>query len=77
MYKDYMNFERPQKSRLNMGIIIFLGIILWYYAIAVFAFQWRNPLANSVTTFKEFKAVITWKKLPDYQKEWQWTHDEE
>ena len=31
------------------------------------AFQWRNPTANGLSFFREFREVATWEKLPKYQ----------
>jgi hypothetical protein len=30
-------------------------------------FQWRNPLANEMSFFRDFKEVITFKKMEKYQ----------
>jgi hypothetical protein len=45
----------------------FLILVLLYLWAANFAFQYRNPKANSASFFREFTQMLTWKKLDKYQ----------
>lgn len=47
------------------GGLCMVGIV--YLAIAWPVFQWRNPLANKMSFFRDFADVVTWQKLPGYQ----------
>jgi len=51
-------------KNLTMALVAFLML---YQAIAWTAFQWRNPLSNEMSFYRNFLDVITWKKLPEYQ----------
>lgn len=42
--------------------------VFFYMSAAWMAFQWRNPTANSMSLYRDFVEVITWKKLPQYQR---------
>lgn len=42
-------------------------LFIVYLAFASAVWQWRNPLANRMTVFTEFRSVISLKKLPEYQ----------
>ena len=37
-----------------------------YVAVAWGCFQWRNPLANRMSFFRDFGAVVRFEKLPEY-----------
>jgi hypothetical protein len=40
---------------------------LIYVGIAFTVFQWRNPIANGMSIYRDFGAVVTWQKLERYQ----------
>jgi hypothetical protein len=48
-------------------VLALLVLILLYVWAANFAFQYRNPKANSASFFREFSKVMTWQKLDKYQ----------
>jgi hypothetical protein len=43
------------------------GAALLYLVSAWLVFQWRNPKANQMSFFRDFKAVVMWQKLERYQ----------
>jgi hypothetical protein len=45
----------------------FVVIAPLYTSIAFAVFQWRNPLSNEMSFYRDFVEVITWQKLPEYQ----------
>lgn len=51
-------------QRLVMALFV-MGAL--YLAVAWPVFQWRNPLSNEMSFFRNFADVVTWKKLPEYQ----------
>ena len=52
-------------------IIIYIQVILitiaFFLGIAFAVFQARNPKANNMTFYTEFKSVIIFEKLEKYQ----------
>lgn len=52
---------------LRCLVMAFVVIALLYPSIAFAVFQWRNPLSNDMSFFRDFVEVITWQKLPEYQ----------
>ncbi len=40
---------------------------LMYVAVAFMVFQWRNPLANRMSIYRDFLAVVRFEKLDCYQ----------
>ncbi len=42
-------------------------VVIVYLMINWGIFQWRNPLANEMSFFRDFKEVITFKKMEKYQ----------
>ena len=55
-------------------IQIILLIIFTYCGIAMIVFEYRNPLSNDLAFIRDFKSVMTFKRLPQYQiiekKDW-------
>jgi len=51
-------------QRLVMALLV-IGAL--YMSVAWPVFQWRNPLSNEMSFFRNFGDVVTWKKLPEYQ----------
>jgi len=51
-------------QRLVMALVI---SALLYQTVAWGVFQWRNPLSNEMSFYRNFLDVATWKKLPEYQ----------
>ena len=48
------------------GQVIWL-LVLLYWSIATFAWQWRNPTANPLTGIRYIGNVIAFDKLDDFQ----------
>jgi hypothetical protein len=48
-------------------LIPLLVAILLYPLSAWFVFQWRNPLCNEMSFYRNFEDVIKLKKLSEYQ----------
>lgn len=44
-----------------------IGVAAIYLGIAWAAFQWRNPLANRMSFYRDFGAVVRFEKMPEYQ----------
>ena len=44
-----------------------LVIAALYMAVAWPVFQWRNPLSNEMSFFRNFIDVVKWEKLPEFQ----------
>jgi len=42
-------------------------LMFWYSAVAFTVFQWRNPKANNMTYYTEFKNVWCFRKMSEYQ----------
>lgn len=42
-------------------------LMILFYGMACFVFEWRNPTANKLATMREFYSVVTFKKLDKYQ----------
>lgn len=38
-----------------------------YAGIAFTVFQWRNPLANTMSFYRDFGSVMRFERLPGYQ----------
>lgn len=55
------------RDKLYTILICFLTVIALYVGISSFIFSYRNPLANSASVFRDFKAVMTFEKLTKYQ----------
>ena len=43
-----------------------VAAIIWM-SVAWPVFQWRNPIANNMSFFRDFGAVVTLQKLDKYQ----------
>ena len=43
-----------------------VAAIIWM-SVAWPVFQWRNPIANNMSFFRDFSAVVTLQKLDRYQ----------
>lgn len=56
-------------GRWNPAFIAFFALFVAcvYWSIAVNVFQWRNPTANSWACYRHFDAVLTLRKLPQFQ----------
>lgn len=49
-------------------VLIFVFLAVTIYSAALFpVFQWRNPKANSMTFFTEFRSVLKLEKMEKYQ----------
>ena len=55
------------KSYLLMFFMISAVAVPTYYTVAWWVFQWRNPLANEMSFYRNWWEVASWKKLPQYQ----------
>jgi len=55
------------KDYIQSGLMVIVMLFLIYMAIARLTFQYRNPLANEMSLYRNFSDVMTWKKLPEYQ----------
>jgi hypothetical protein len=58
VFKDILN---ETNRSLFWKFSLLLALIAWG------TFQWRNPLANSMSFFRDFTEVMTWRKLTRYQ----------
>ena len=59
--------EKPRCSQLCS--IAWFGVfaVMLYIAAAWITFQYRNPKANQMSFYRDFRAVITWQTLERYQ----------
>jgi len=58
----------PPRSHKTLTVVLVLfTLALLYQTIAWAVFQWRNPLSNEMSYFRNFVDVATWQKLPEYQ----------
>lgn len=52
-------------------LVLFPMLLLWpftIYSIVLFPiFQWKNPKANQMSYFRDFKDVVLLQKLEKYQ----------
>lgn len=53
-------------TRLKL-FLVFIYAVIFYLAISSATFQWRNPLANQMSFFRDFKSVVKFEKLEKYQ----------
>ena len=44
-----------------------IALVGAYICISWFAFQWRNPIANEASFFRDFPEVLKWERMPKYQ----------
>jgi len=57
-----------KKKRSIWYIEIGVIIVVVFLTISWKGFEWRNPICNEMAFYKHFISVITWKKLPQYQR---------
>lgn len=43
------------------------ALCMVYAGVAFTVFQWRNPLANKMSFYRDFGSVMRFEKLPGYQ----------
>jgi len=55
------------KTHLLILLAGFLSMQAFYSLVAFPIFQWRNPKANQMTYYSEFKNVLTLQKMEKYQ----------
>lgn len=56
------------KTHKTIIILQWLALLCMAYAgIAFVVFQWRNPLANKMSFYRDFGSVMGFEKLPGYQ----------
>lgn len=60
-----MNKITETASTLALMLITLITVI--YLSIAFAVFQWKNPLSNEMSFYRDFKSVITMQKLDKYQ----------
>lgn len=48
------------------ALILAMGAAV-YIAVSWAAFQWRNPLSNEMSFYRNFIDVVTWQRVPGYQ----------
>jgi hypothetical protein len=48
-------------------IKIMFFLCMAYAGFAFMVFQWRNPLANKMSFYRDFVSVMRFEKLPGYQ----------
>jgi hypothetical protein len=53
--------------RTKTWIMVMIYTVSAYGGVAFTVFQWRNPLANKMTFWTEFVAVMRYEKLDRYQ----------
>lgn len=55
--------------KLHASILLlgFISMQVTYSLIMWPIFQWRNPKANSMTYYSEFKSVLSFQKMEKYQ----------
>lgn len=62
----------PTRSEVIDNAITFgsllIGALILYVAVAWPSFQWRNPKANQMSFYRDFTSVMTWRRLPEYQR---------
>jgi len=46
---------------------ILLMVFLFYVFFAWTVFQWRNPLSNEMSLYRNFIEVVSWEKMQEYQ----------
>ena len=60
------------RQELALGAFVlavsFLILALLWLVVAIEAFQWRNPKANSRAGWMHPIAVLTFQRLPEYQE---------
>jgi len=44
------------------------AMALFFWLTAATIFMWRNPKANSMSAYREFKSVMRFEKLDTFQK---------
>lgn len=54
-----------EKHILSIQAVLF--VVFGYLAIAFAVFQWRNPLANKMSFYRDFGSVMRFEKVPGYQ----------
>lgn len=52
--------------KLKIAVCVFFAAVL-YTEGAWMTFQYRNPKANAMSFYRDFRAVMLWKKLDKYQ----------
>ncbi len=59
------------QTQVSSGWMAFAAIALWilfaYAGAAFMVFQYRNPLANQMSFYRDFGSVMTLEKLDKYQ----------
>jgi len=56
-------------TRRLFAALAWFGVlaVMLYIAAAWMTFQYRNPKANQMSFYRDFRAVITWQTLETYQ----------
>lgn len=55
------------RAKIRATYSVAMLVVSIYLLVAHMAFMWRNPTANPMSIYRDFRATILWKKLPKYQ----------
>lgn len=53
------------RTKIALAIMIFITVA---HAMMFAAWQWRNPKANQMTFYTHYVDMMTFKKVPEFQK---------